>query len=170
MATRSSSKPEAEGDNTARPAFDLSSFGDLGKLMQQFQLPGVDFSKLTEQFQKFQVPGVDISALLEWQRKDMEALIEANRQAYEGTKTLVARHNEILQQTLVQWQQSLKDSIGPDAQAKQAETARQGVQQAISNFQELASLEADARTKAWQVVQDRLKENLANLQKLMQPK
>ncbi|WP_218884358.1 phasin family protein [Burkholderia guangdongensis] len=167
MATRSS---KTDSDNDARPAFDLSAFGDLGKLMQQFQVPGLDLSKLTEQFQKFQLPGVDLAAMLDWQRKDMEALIEANRQAYEGTKALVERHNEILQQTLAQWQASLKDSLGPDMQAKHAENARQGVQQAIANFQELASLEAAARTKAWQVVQDRLQENLANLQKLMQPK
>jgi hypothetical protein len=59
-----------------------------------------DLKKLIE---KFQLPGVDVAALVEWQRKDMEALAEANRQASEGIR-LVERRNEILQETLAQWQ------------------------------------------------------------------
>jgi hypothetical protein len=54
--------------------------------------------------------------------------------------------------------------------SKQAEAVRQGVQQAIANFRELSEMEAQARSNAWKVVQDRLQENLANLQKLLQPK
>jgi hypothetical protein len=42
-----------------------------------------DLKKLIE---KYQLPGVDVAALVEWQRKDMEALAEANRQASEGIK------------------------------------------------------------------------------------
>ena len=43
-------------------------------------------------------------------------------------------------------------------------------QQAIANVRELAEMEAQSRSKAWKVVQDRFQENLANLQKLLQPK
>jgi phasin family protein len=126
-----------------------------------------DLKKLIE---KFQLPGVDVGALVEWQRKDMEALAEANRQASEGIKALVARRNEILQETLAEWQAALKDATSTDAMSKQAEAVRQGVQQAIANFRELSEMEAQARSNAWKVVQDRLQENLANLQKLLQPK
>lgn len=126
-----------------------------------------DLKKLIE---KFQLPGVDVAALVEWQRKDMEALAEANRQASEGIKALVARRNEILQETLAEWQAALKDATSTDAMSKQAEAVRQGVQQAIANFRELSEMEAQARSNAWKVVQDRLQENLANLQKLLQPK
>jgi phasin family protein len=126
-----------------------------------------DLKKLIE---KFQLPGVDVAALVEWQRKDMEALAEANRQASEGIKALVERRNEILQETLAQWQAALKDATSTDAMSKQAEAVRQGVQQAIANFRELSEMEAQARNNAWKVVQDRLQENLANLQKLLQPK
>ena len=126
-----------------------------------------DLKKLIE---KFQLPGVDVGALVEWQRKDMEALAEANRQASEGIKALVERRNEILQETLAEWQAALKDATSTDAMSKQAEAVRQGVQQAIANFRELSEMEAQARSNAWKVVQDRLQENLANLQKLLQPK
>jgi phasin family protein len=119
---------------------------------------------------KFQLPGVDVAALVDWQRKDMETLAEANRQAYEGIKALAERRNEILQETLSEWQSAVKGAFDKDAMTKQAEVARQSVEKATANFRELSQLEAQARTNAWKVVQDRMQENLANLQKLLQPK
>jgi phasin family protein len=126
-----------------------------------------DIKKLTE---KFQLPGVDVAALVDWQRKDMETLVEANRQAYEGVRALIERRNEILQETLAQFQAAIKDATSSEAIAKQAEAGKQGVQQVIANIRELAEMEAQSRNSAWKVVQDRMQENLANLQKLLQPK
>jgi|KBSMisStandDraft_5_1062788.scaffolds.fasta_scaffold128893_2 phasin family protein len=127
--------------------------GDLGRLVD-----------------KFKIPGIDVAAIVEAQRKDMEALAEANRQAYEGIKALAQRRNEILQESLVEWQAAMKEAGGKDALARGAAQAKKGVQQAIANFKELADMEAQTRSKAWKVVQDRFQENLANLQKLLQPK
>lgn len=126
-----------------------------------------DIKKLTE---KFQLPGVDVAALVDWQRKDLETLVEANRQAYEGVRALIERRNEILQETLAQWQAAVKDATSSEAIAKQAEAGKQGVQQVLANIRELAEIEAQSRNNAWKVVQDRMQENLANLQKLLQPK
>ena len=101
-----------------------------------------DLRKLAE---RFQVPGFDIAALIEWQRKDMETLVEANRQAYAGVTALVERRNEILQETLAQWQAAIKDATGADGLAKQAEAAKAGVEKALANFSELSEMEAQAR-------------------------
>src|SRR6516162_10483186 len=46
-------------------------------------------NNLKELIDKYHLPGVDVAALVDWQRKDMEALAEANRQAFEGTKALI---------------------------------------------------------------------------------
>jgi phasin family protein len=126
-----------------------------------------DIKKLTE---KFQLPGVDVAALVDWQRKDMETLVEANRQAYEGVRALIERRNEILQETLTQFQAAVKDATSSEAIAKQAEAGKQGVEQVLANIRELAEMEAQSRNNAWKVVQDRMQENFANLQKLLQPK
>ena len=128
------------------------------------------FDDLGKMVEKFKVPGIDMAAIVESQRKDMEALAEANRQAYEGIKALAQRRNEILKESLAEWQEAMQDAGGKDALAKGAAKAKKGVQQAIANFKELADMEAQARSKAWKVVQDRFQENLANLQKLLQPK
>jgi phasin family protein len=116
------------------------------------------------------VPGVDIAAIVESQRKDMQALAEANRQAYEGIKALGQRRNEILRAALVEWQQAMKDATGKDALKKNAERAKQGVKKAVEAFRELAEMEAESRRKAWKVLQDRFQENVATLQKMLKSK
>ena len=142
-----------EGRGKSKAASALPSFADLGKMVENFKLPGID-----------------VNAIVEAQRKDMEALAEANRQAYEGIKALAQRRNEILQEALVQWQDAMKDATGKNAMSKRAEMAKKGVQQAIANFRELAEMEAQSRGKAWKVLQDRFQENVSNLQKLLKPK
>jgi phasin family protein len=130
--------------------------------------PGIeDLKKLIE---KFQLPNVDIDALIDWQRKDMEALIEANRQASEGLKALVERRNEILRETLAEWQAAVKDATSAEAITKRTEAAQQSVQKAIANFRELSEMEAQSRNNAWRIVQERMQENMVSLQKLLQPK
>jgi phasin family protein len=130
--------------------------------------PGIeDLKKLIE---KFQLPSVDIDALIDWQRRDMEALTEVNRQASEGLKALVERRNEILRETLAEWQAAVKDATSAEVISKRAEAAKQGVQKAIANFRELSEMEAQSRNNAWKIVQERMQENMATLQKLLQPK
>jgi len=145
MAT-ATKKPAAAAASATNP---LPSLDDLVKLLERFRLPGVD-----------------ADALVDWQRKDLDALAEANRQAYAGIKALAERRDEILRDTLVQWQEALKNAIGSDALAKQGEAAKRGLQQAIEHVRELAEMETQSRNNAWQVVRDRTQENMANLQKL----
>jgi phasin family protein len=149
-ATAKTTAKTTGGSASAKPSSGLPSLGDLGKLVSRLKLPGVD-----------------VAAIADSQRKDMEALAEANRQAYEGIKALAKRRDEILRAALVEWQDAMKDATAKDALSKNADRARQGVKNAIDNVRELAEMEAETRRKAWKVVQDRFQENLANLQKLL---
>jgi phasin family protein len=152
-ATAKTTGKTASASASAKPSSGLPSFGDLGKLMSRLKLPGVD-----------------AAAIVDSQRKDMEALAEANRQAYEGIKALAQRRNEILRAALVEWQEAMKEAGGKDALSRNADRARQGVKKAIDNVRELAEMEAETRRKAWKVVHDRFQDNLANLQNLLKPK
>jgi len=126
-----------------------------------------DFGKIIE---KFKLPGVDVAAIVESQRKDMEALVEANRLAFEGIKALAKRRNEILKESLAEWQAGSKDSTGKGGLSKQADLAKKGVEKAIASIRELAEMEAASRSQAWKVVQDRFQENLTTVQKLLRRK
>ena len=133
--------------------------------------PGMpDLGELTQMLKQFKLPGVDVSALVEWQRKDFEALAEANRQAYEGMKALAERRNAILRENLAGWQESMKGALDKDALAKQGDAMQRSMKKAMKDFQELASLETKARTDAWKVVQQRMQDNMANVQALMKGK
>lgn len=150
----STKKPATRSTGTtAAPSLGLPSLDDLGRLLQKYQLPGID-----------------VAAIVDSQRKDMEALAEANRLAYEGIKALAERRNEILRDSLAQWQAAMQGAQGDDASGKVVEAVTQGVKQAAADFKELAEMEAETRGAAWKAVQDRLQENVANLQKLLQPK
>lgn len=146
MATK---KPDSNSD----PISSIFSFTDFSKLFEQYKLPGVDFQ-----------------SMMDAQRRDMEALAEANRQALEGYKALIEKRNAQLGESLQQWQDALKGGVNSDALARQSELFQNGVKQALANFRELAELEASTRNKTWSVVQQRFQENIADLQKLLQPK
>jgi phasin family protein len=132
--------------------------------------PFPGFEDMKKLMERFQLPNLDIDALIDWQRKDMEALTEMNRQASEGIKALVERRNEILRETLAEWQAAIKDATSAEAMSKRADVAKQGIEKAVANFRELSEMEAQARNNAWKVVQERMQDNMANLQKLLQPK
>src|SRR6476646_10814484 len=72
-AVSKDSKPTEQGTAGATPLFDFT------KLMSQFRLPGVGFA-----------------ALVNRERKNIQALAEANRVTFEGWQRLGRRQAEIL--------------------------------------------------------------------------
>ena len=56
------------------------------------EMPFFDFTKLMSQFR---LPGVDFAALVDRERKNIEALAEANRIAFEGWQPLARPIREI---------------------------------------------------------------------------
>ena len=73
-------------------------------------------------------------------------------------------------ESLSRWQDAMKDATGKDAIARQTDRARAGFEKAMNDMCEMAQIEAQHRSQAWKVVQDRFQENLASLQKLMSPR
>jgi phasin family protein len=153
MATSKKSDKPGAAPATDKPAWGaMPSFDDLAALTERFKLPGID-----------------VSAIVDSQRKDLEALAEANRKAYEGMQALAQRRVQMLSESFQRLQQMATEA-GGNPFAKGAEQAQGAVQQAIENFRELAEIEAEHRSQAWQVLQDRFEQNMANLQQLMKPK
>ena len=132
--------------------------------------PFVDINKLMEQFK---LPGVDIPAIVEARRKDIEALTEANRIAFEGMQALAQKQAEILQKSMQQAQAAMQNmSPGqPGATGgNQAELIQQAFQTALANMRELAEMAGKSQKQAMEVVGKRVQENIEDAKKLMQPK
>lgn len=124
----------------------------------------MDFGKFAEQFK---MPQVDTAAMIESQRKNIEALSDANRLAFEGAKALTERQVEIMRQVMTDSTAAVKEMTTTgkpeDAMAKQAEWLKQGVARSVQNFRELAEMGAKSQTEAADVISKRITEGLDEL-------
>lgn len=112
----------------------------------------------------FKVPGVDVDSLVSSQRKNIEALTQANKLAYDGLQAVVKRQVEILRQTVDEIAQATKDIAEPgnpqDKAAKQAELAKDTFERSLSNLRELSEMIAKANTEAFDLLNKRFTQSL----------
>jgi len=131
---------------------------------QSEQLFDFDISKFVGDFK---VPGVDVETLVGSQRKNIEALTQANKLAYDGLQAVLKRQVEILRQTMDEVAQVSKDLAEPtapqDKAAKQAELAKEAFERSLSNMRELAEMIAKANNEAFELLNKRFTQNLDEL-------
>ncbi len=117
----------------------------------------MDFSKA---FAGFTLPGFDVEAVLASQRKNIEALTQANQLAVEGVQAVARRQAEIAREAIDEASTVLRDIVQPTAPeeriAKQAELLKQTFERSLANTRELALLLAKANTEAFDVVAKRV--------------
>ena len=88
-------------------------FGDMTKFMSQFKLPGVD-----------------MPAIIEARRKDIEALVEANKAALASMQALGAKQTEMFKEAMRDIQESAKSSGAAIGRPREAGRDRtQGVRE-----------------------------------------
>ena len=132
--------------------------------------PFVDVTKLMEQFK---LPGIDMQAIVEARRKDIEALTEANRIAFQGMQALAQKQAEILQKSMQEAQAAMQGLAGGQTAASAGnpgELIQQAFQKALSNMRELAEMAGKSQAQAMEIVSKRVQENIEDAKKLMQPK
>ncbi|SAK83957.1 hypothetical protein AWB82_05633 [Caballeronia glebae] len=118
----------------------------------------------------FKTPRLDWTAMAESHRKDIDALLQANRDAYEGIHAIAERRNALLMEELTQWNDMFKSAIDPQAIKQRAEIGQNSLARVMQGVRELIELEGSVRNRTWKVLQDRVQERVANLQASLQPK
>jgi hypothetical protein len=118
----------------------------------------------------FKTPRLDWTAMAESHRKDIDALLQANRDAYEGIHAIAERRNALLMEELAQWNDLFKSAIDPQAIKQRAEIGQNSLARVMQGVRELIELEGSVRNRTWKVLQDRVQERVANLQTSLQPK
>jgi len=130
--------------------------------------PFTDFTKLLEQYT---LPGVDMTSVIEARRKDIDAITEANKIAYEGMQALVQKQTEILSKSMQEIQAAAqKMTAGGDpaeAMAKQGEFVQQGLQTALNNMRELAEMAQKSQAEALAVITKRAEESIEEAKSMM---
>jgi len=135
-------------------AKEINPFGDLQKMLEQFKMPGVD-----------------MSAIVESRRKDIEALMEANKATYQSMQALARKQAEILSQTIQGMQEAAKNAVGSAGNpAQQTETVRKAFEKTLADMRELAEMARRSQAEAMAHLTQRGNEHLQEIRKLMQPK
>jgi phasin family protein len=118
-------------------------------------------------FAGFTFPGLDVESIVASQRKNLEALTQANQLAVEGVQAVARRQVEIARETVDEVSSLVREWTQPGApeerMAKNAEYAKQAFEKGVANARELAELVTKANTEAFSVIQKRVAEGFEEL-------
>ncbi len=135
------------------------------------QFFSVDPTQLMQQWQKtlesINVPGVDVSQILDAQRRNVEAITEANRIALAGVQSLMQRQAEIMQESVdeaTRMMQEFDPADDPtDRLAKQTALAQEAFQSALDRMRELATMASKSQAETFEAIQARFNESLEEI-------
>ncbi|MDM0039225.1 TIGR01841 family phasin [Variovorax sp. J22G21] len=139
-------------------------FKGVTERLQALNIPGI-----AERFKEMNVQGA-AGALLDNGRKDLKALVEANEKSYKGLQAVVARQTEMLKSSISDWQGAVQGMPGKDPKenlAKLDEMARASFKRALDDMKELADLAAKSQADAFNVVRERINDNVEQVSKLL---
>jgi phasin family protein len=116
---------------------------------------GLDFAKLIE---SCQIGGVDMTSLIDMEKKNIDALIEVNRSAYDGWRNLMARQAEVFQETMKTIAAEASHETGA---GRRTEIVRLGFEKALANMRELAETATESQKKTIEILHRRFEEGMA---------
>lgn len=141
-AARATARQHAEDAPTPRPAL--------------LDIPGA--------LSKLKLPGIDISALIDSRRKDVEAVLAANEQAYRGLEAVAKRQREMLTEAMKSLRASTEETLATQGAAARAGRiagqAQQALGQALADMKELAELSARSQQQVVQTLGKRLRDGI----------
>jgi phasin family protein len=122
---------------------------------------------VTKMMADFRFRPFDVEALMAVQRRNVEALSQANQLAVEGVQAVARRQIEIARQTLEDMSALMRDFVQPvsadDRIAKNTEYAKQMLEKSINHGREITHLAARAGTEAADILHKRACEGLDEL-------
>lgn len=126
-------------------------------------------SMFKDMFNNFKIPGLDLENIYEHSRANFESLMKANQIAASGLTEMGKHQVEIFRQTLDQAmniaKHSFEEMTHEQRLAKQTELAKMAFEKAVSNAKELADIASKSGKEASEVLQERIKTSLAEIQK-----
>ena len=150
---------------TNASASDKPSF-DPASVFSSFDMPNFDMPKFD--MPNFDMPTFDVDALAASQRRNVEALTEANKLVSDGAQAFATRQAEIVKTAVDAYTDLMRDLMSisdPKASvAKQAEIAKSSFETSNANLQELSAITAKAQAKSLDVINKRVVESLSEFQ------
>jgi phasin family protein len=118
-------------------------------------IAGFDFAKLIE---SCQITGVDMTSLIDMEKKNIDALIEVNRSAYDSWRDLMARQVEVFQETM---KAIAAEAGGETVAGRRTEIAREGFEKALANMRQLAETATESQKQTMEILRRRFEDGMA---------
>jgi phasin family protein len=118
-------------------------------------LAGFDFAKLIE---SCQISGVDMMSLIDMEKKNIDALIEVNRSAYDSWRNLMAHQAEVFQETMKAIAAEARDE---SVAGRRTEIAKQGFEKALANMRQLAETATESQKQTMEIMRRRFEDGMA---------
>lgn len=124
-------------------------------------------------FGNMKMPGAEhLQTLADAQRRNLEAMVAANRLAMEGAQAVARRNLEIMQQSMSEMAQAMQGMAtldGNPAQKaqQQAEVLKAAYERAVANMKELSDLIQKSNGEAMEVLNRRFAEAMEEARALM---
>jgi phasin family protein len=149
-----------------KPFNPMNPFANMD--ISKFDLRNFDFSKMLSELK---VPGIDIERFMGTQRKNIEAVVSANKVAVEGMQAIAKRQAEMLAEAMEVVSTATQQLAGvvtnpQEMTSKQAELTREALEKALANMRELAEMVGKSNSEAFQVMNTRFSESLQDLKGL----
>ena len=129
---------------------------------------------VTKYMAGLKIPTVDAQAVMASQRKNLEALTNANKLALEGLQALARRQAEMVNQGVEEFSTAFTELLAADTfedrAGKQAELAKTAYQTVLANFWDLGELITKSNSRAFGVINKRVTESLDEVKELVTPK
>lgn len=126
-----------------------------------------DFTKM---FDTATIPGVDMEAMTAAQKKNVQAIVDANRVASEGYQSLFKKQVEILQNGVSELSEAMKDAatqpMSVEGNEKRVEMAKAHFEKSVSVFNELSESARKANEDAMAIIQARFSEGVEEMKSL----
>lgn len=127
-----------------------------------------EFSKM---FADLKVPAMpDMEALMSAHRRNLETLSAANRVALEGAQAVARRNMEIMQQTMTELTDSMRQFASVDTPAaratRQADMLKGAYERAVANMTEIADLIQKSNGEALGLLNHRFAESMEEIKAL----
>ena len=136
--------------------------------------PANILTEMTRRFTEMRFPTMipDSTALLAAHRRNMEVLSNANRLALEGAQAVARRHMEIMQQTMTELSEHMRELSTPETPqakaARQAELVKKSYERAVANIRDLSDLIQRSNGEALSVLSERFKEAMDEVKGLLE--
>ncbi|CAL8481773.1 TIGR01841 family phasin [Caballeronia sp. S22] len=126
------------------------------------------FGDLTKMLEQFKVQGVDMSALVESRKKDIEAIVEANKSAYNAMQAFARKQTEMLTQAMQDIEAATK--VGATDPSAHAELARNACLKAVEDLKDLAEIARKSQVDAMASLTKRANEHASEIKQMLSRK